>query len=99
VPRRLEVGASHQAELATVRGFPRDRHQLHLWEIGQAAWSKKVGWDDAEELERKLQAQLGSPAKLEVLPLLYRPEVAHEELPENDEEYEVHRIRVGSVVV
>ena len=92
-------------ERLTKRSWPRfevfrkDKHQLHLWEIGQAAWSKKVGWDDAEEQARKLQAELGSPAKLELLPLLYRPEVAHEELPENDEEYKVHRIRIGSVVV
>ena len=63
------------------------------------ATALKTGWDDAEEWERKLQAELGSPAKLDILPLPYRPEVAHEELPEEPEGDGVHGIRIGGVVV
>ena len=79
--------------------FREDKRRLHLWEIGQALWSKKVGWADAAESERKLTLELGSPVRLDTLPLLYRPEVPHETLPEDPEDYKVHRIRVSGVVV
>lgn len=32
-------------------------------------------------------------------PVLYRPEVAHEELPEDPEAHDIYRIRIGAVVV
>lgn len=79
--------------------FREDKHPLHLWEMGQALWSKEVGWDDAQEQMQNLQVKLGSPPRLDILPLLYRPEVSHEELPNNPDEYGVHRIRAGGIVV
>jgi hypothetical protein len=92
------IGNSTQCELKVLvpdgsMGMP------PRWKATGAAWAQEVGWDDAEEQERKLQAVLGSPAKFEILPFLYRPELAHEELPEDDEEYNVHRVRIGGVVV
>jgi hypothetical protein len=65
----------------------------------QALWSKRVGWDDVEEWKRKLQAELGSPARLDLVPVLYRPGVAHEELPEDPDEYGIYRIRIAAVMV
>ena len=79
--------------------FRQDQDQIHLWSMRQALWYRQYGSDKAEEWDRQLQAELGSPAKLDFLPLLYRPPVAHEELPKDPEAYGVHRIRVGTVVV
>jgi hypothetical protein len=67
--------------------------------MGQALWSKEVGWDDAKELEQELCAELGSAPRLDIFPMLYRPKIAHEELSQDPEEHRVYRIQVGTVIV
>lgn len=92
-------------ERLTARRWPRfevyrhDRGQNHLWSMRQTLWSKKVGWDDAAEWEQKLQAELGSPPRLDIVPTLYAPSIRYEALPENDEEHNVYRIRIDGVTV
>jgi hypothetical protein len=79
--------------------FREDKKRLHLWELGQALWAKQVHWEDAEEQERKLHAELGSAPRLDLLPHLFRPDIAHEELPEDPDNFKVHRIRTDGIVV
>jgi hypothetical protein len=63
-------------------------------------WNKSAGWDaDAAEGARKLEAALGAPPKLELVPTLFRPALAHEVLPEREDEHRVYRVRIGGVVV
>jgi hypothetical protein len=102
---RLSIG-DWQWERLTTRHWPRfevrrqDRRPLHLWSMRQALWSKSVGWNaDAAQWVQKLEAELGSPAKLDLVPTLYQPALAHEALPEQEGEYGVYRVRVGEVVV
>jgi hypothetical protein len=102
---RLSIGDWQWTRL-TSRHWPRfsvfrqDRRAMHLWQMRQAVWSKSVRWDDdAAEWERKLNEALGSPPRLDLVPELYRPPIAHEALPANSEEYGVYRIRIGGVIV
>jgi hypothetical protein len=92
-------------ERLTMRRWPRfevfrkDRRQNHLWSMRQALWSQRSRRDDPQKWLHKLQAELGSPAQLDLVPVLYRPPVAHEVVPEDPEEYAVYRIRIDAVVV
>src|SRR5690349_4386464 len=73
---------------------------MHLWQMRQAIWSKSVRWnDETADWERKLHEALGSPAPLDVVPELYRPPIAREDLPQNADEYGVYRTRIGDVIV
>jgi hypothetical protein len=58
-----------------------------------------VKWHDREEQELKLREKLGGEPRMDLLPQLYRPPVDHEVLPQLEDEYGVHRIRVGGVVI
>lgn len=102
---RLTIG-DWQWERLTARHWPRfevrrqDRRPLHLWSMRQALWSKSVGWNaDAAQWAQKLEAELGSPAILDLVPTLYRPALAHEALPAQEEEYGVYRVRIGGTIV
>jgi hypothetical protein len=77
-----------------------DKRALHLWEMRTLMWNKSAGWDaDGAEGARKLEAALGAPPKLELVPTLFRPALAHEVLPEGEDEHRVSRVRIGGVVV
>lgn len=76
-----------------------DKRQNHLWSMRQTLWSEQVGWDDAKEWKQRLQAELGSVPRLDIVPTLYRPNIPHETIPENDDEYGVHRIQIDAVIV
>jgi len=92
-------------ERLTARRWPRfavhreDRKMLHLWEMRQALWSKSVGWDDFEPTVERLRRDLGDTPRLDILPELYRPKLAHAVLPDDEAEHQTHRIRIGGVVV
>jgi hypothetical protein len=64
-----------------------------------ALFDRKMGWQDGNALERLLQGQLGSPLQLDLLALLYTPSIAHEAVPQNEDEFRIYRIRIAGVVV
>lgn len=76
-----------------------DRKMLHLWDMGRALWSKSVGWDDFEPSVERLRKELGGTPRLDILPELYRPDLAHVVLPEDEHDHRMHRIRVGAILV
>ena len=79
--------------------YGEERRHNHLWNLRQVLWHRKMGWHDFDASERKLETELGMPLRLEVVPLLYRPPIAHEVMPEQENEYNIYRIRVDGVVV
>jgi len=80
--------------------YRRDNRQNHLWTMRQALSSTSARLHDyVKKCEQQLQSELGAPARLDVVPNLNRPEVPHEELPQNEKEYKVHRIRIDGVTV
>jgi hypothetical protein len=78
----------------------KDRHPNHLWDIQQALWSRRLGWnkcfrDQMEELTQKF----GMPPDLDLAANLFRPSLPHEEVPKVEEEYNVFRIKIEGIVV
>ncbi len=81
----------------------------HLFEIQQALWSQQIpGLATAsgplEQFKRQfnvpsLEEELGGAPDLDLFARLYRPCEPHEPLPQGDDAYGVHRIRVAGVVV
>ena len=65
-----------------------------LWELQQALWAERF-----PDIEAFRQQQPSAPADLELYQRRYQPPVAHEALPEVEDEYGVHRIRVQGIVV
>ena len=76
-----------------------DRGRNHLFEMRSALFDRKMGWQDDNSLAQRPQSQLGSPSQLDLLSLLYVPSVPHEVIPQQEDEYNVYRIRVDGVVV
>ena len=76
-----------------------DRKRNHVFEMRQVLWSRQMRWDGLESQESRLRDELGALPDLELIPSLYRPPVAHEVLPQKEDEYSVHRIRVEGTVV
>lgn len=95
-----------QWQRLTDRRWPRrelrraDDRRNHLWDLQQACWYREVGWADplAQQLARLLP-EVGEQPDLDLAQRLYRPAVAHEALPEDDEAYNTRRVRVDGVVV
>src|SRR5262249_7146137 len=72
----------------------------HLFELRSALWKRQ--WHARFPASEHLQQ--GDVAftdpRLDLLPSLYRPDVAHEAVPEKeDDEYNVYRVLVNGVVV
>jgi hypothetical protein len=102
-------------ERLTERRWPRwevrrrDGKGNHLFEYQQAAWAKqfpelRAPYDELARLEKEIKPpslaqELGKPVDLELFARFYQSPVAHEELGQSEEEYTVHRIKVGGVVV
>ena len=77
-----------------------DHKRHHLWKIGQALWHQEVNWlEDYQKDIKKLIEELGKGPDFEVLKTLYSPNIAHEQLPENEDEHRIHRINIDGVVV
>lgn len=102
---RLDTG-TWQWQRLTDRRWPRrelsraDGGREHLWDLQQACWYRRVGWADqlARQLER-LQRELGELPDLDLVERLFRPSIAHEVLPDEDDSYDTTRITVDGVVV
>lgn len=79
--------------------YRENKRPNHLFDLRQVLWAREVGWHDREAQELRLQTELGSPPRLDMLPLLYCPSLPHEALPQNEDQYRIYRIRVDGVVV
>lgn len=78
----------------------KDGKPNHLWYIRQARWFREVNWE--KEIQEEMDAlakELGDPPNLDLLSMLYRPAIPHEQMPQVEEEYNVFRIKVDGVVV
>jgi hypothetical protein len=93
-------------ERITARRWPRweiirqDRKPNHLWQIQQAIWARTVRQnEDLETKMQELEHELGSRPDLDLVEKLFNPETPHEQIPANEDEYNVWRINVQDVVV
>lgn len=77
-----------------------DRKQNHLWSLRQAIWMRDMCRKDrlAEEMER-LVTNIGQIPDLDLVPSLYCPDDSATQLPEDEDQYNVFRVRVDGVVV
>jgi hypothetical protein len=77
-----------------------DGQRNHLWEIQQAHWFRKVGWN--KELltqTAQLEEQLGIRPDLDLLDNVFCPPISHQVVPQSETEYNVFRIIVNGIVV
>ncbi len=102
-------------ERLTERRWPRwevrrkDGERNHLFEYSQAVWTKQFPELDNPDgllgrIKRQfeiptLEKELGKQPDLDLLERRYKPPIAHEVSPRYAEEYNVHRIKIGGVVV
>lgn len=86
----------------------KDHRIIHLWQYERALWEKKFrkSKQTMEEFAETpparfptLEEELGSTPDFELFERLYRPPLAHEVVPDNEDEYGVCRIRIAGVVV
>lgn len=78
----------------------KDRKPNHLWHIRQAIWSQSVGWEkELREQMEQLTEDLGVRPDLDLMARLFNPSISHEEMPKVEDEYNIYRIKVNSVVV
>ncbi len=77
-----------------------DRKRNHLSEIKNALWKQKVNWQkEYQEHIKELIEQLGKEPDSEVFKNLYKPNIPHEQLPKDEDEYNVYRINIDGVIV
>jgi hypothetical protein len=72
----------------------------HLFQITCAWWTSQHG--PKSDLPRELEAltsELGAVPELAAVDPLFRPSIPHDVLPEDEEHYDVRRIRVDGVIV
>jgi hypothetical protein len=99
--------ADFRWERLTDRRWPRwevrrsDRRSHHLFEYQTALWARQHPHIPAfsQSTGTTLDDELGRAPDLELFERLYRPALSHEALPDLEDQYGVHRIRVEGVVV
>jgi hypothetical protein len=80
----------------------KDGARIHLYDIGQALWHRDAGGEWREEfapLMDKLEEELGVRPDLDLATRLFKPEIKHETVPEVEDEYSIHQIKIDGVVV
>jgi len=77
----------------------RGDHSLnHLWNIRQALFDRNMNWDDTYlETVKSLTKEIGKEPEIDLIKDLYRPDVPHSQMPQ--EEYNVFRIKIDGVIV
>ncbi|WP_203996398.1 Kelch repeat-containing protein [Virgisporangium aurantiacum] len=70
-----------------------------LWELSQLAYHSTRDSTRSRAEAAEYRAKLGLDADLAAWNARYRPPVPHETIPDVDEEWSVHRIRVDGVIV
>lgn len=93
-------------ERLTDRRWPRwevrrkDGCRNHLWEQRHALWLSAIQReDDFQKQMAELTENLGCRPDLNLVARLYQPAIAHEALPELEDEFRVSRIKIDDVVV
>jgi hypothetical protein len=93
-------------ERLTERNWPRwevrraDRKSNHLFEYRQARWAKEFPqFAGSSDDFNALGEALGMTPDLELFAGLFHPPIPHDMLPESEDEYGVHRIKIDDVVV
>jgi hypothetical protein len=77
-----------------------DEKRLHLFEFQIAIWDQGIGRDETlEKMMTELEQQLGTRPDLTLAPLLYRPDLAHEALPDDESDFRIHRIKIDDIIV
>lgn len=78
----------------------KDRLRNNLWELRQLAWYESVGWEkERDELRARIIERIGVLPDLSLLDKLYQPWSSIELLPEDEDSYGIHRIKVDGVEV
>ncbi len=93
-------------ERLTDRAWPRfafaraDGKENHLYDLGNLAWARMSKRPDrfADARAERLR-DLGPEPRLDLLDILYVPVVPHTALPEQKEDFRVHRVAVEGIVV
>lgn len=93
-------------ERLTRRNWPRwefvraDGKNNHLWEIEQAAWSRRIRWEkELRDQMTALEGRLGICPDLDLIETLFHPPVAHEVIPSAETEYNIFRYQIDGVTV
>ena len=91
---------------ATERRWPQwafrraDRKHNQLWQLRLAIWMRDTQWvDRLAGIMQELEAHIGRPPDLDLLPALYRPDDSVTPLPPLEDRHNVFRVMVDGVVV
>jgi len=77
-----------------------DRLRNQLREMRQAIWHRKVGWKDEFVQDMAgFRETMGFEPDLDLIPALYRLDEHTEELPDEEDEYNVIRVRIDGVTM
>lgn len=79
---------------------PANGDRSYLFELRSLVFSKK--WDFFSDEDRSRENELlekGLKPDFDALSVLYQPDIIHEQIPDNEDEYDTHRIGVQGVVV
>ncbi|ELS05021.1 hypothetical protein Xen7305DRAFT_00047600 [Xenococcus sp. PCC 7305] len=78
----------------------RDRKHNHLWDLRQALWSLEVKWEEHYQQDLKnLEKELGYRPDVNLIKDIYSFGFPCEQLPQDEDEYNVFRIKIDGVTV
>src|SRR4030095_3708284 len=78
----------------------KDGERFHLFQFQFAIWRQTIDLpEEAKSKPGELTAELGVEPDLSLFPQLFAPNLPHESLPDDDNEFKVHRIRIDGIVV
>ena len=82
-----------------------DKKNSRLWQLRHLLWlrgrknDKNFAGQFEDDMERVTQESGGRAPDLDIIPTLYRPSLAHQELPQGEEEFNIYRTLIDGVVV
>jgi hypothetical protein len=77
-----------------------DHKPCQLWRLRQAIWMREVGWKDhLAKTMQDLEAATGRAPNLDLIPFLYALDHSVTELPQREDEHNVHRVLIDGLVV
>ena len=77
-----------------------DESRNELWELSQLEWAEKTGReDDYTKTYRQAFFERNHTPNISMFIDRYSPNIEHEKLPDDEDEFRCHRITVGDVVV
>jgi hypothetical protein len=78
----------------------KDGGRFHLFEIQMAVWSRQIPFHDpGKDRLGELTREFGTEPDLDLFPRLYTPNLPHESIPDDGNEFGIHRIRIDGIVV